>query len=103
MVGRGLGVGDLNEQLIDEHIDWAREQTLARTPAAVQYLSLAKRFLAARDVLVLGGPASGDLRGVPRRPSGALSDAVGELAIWLRTNGRSGKRHRRVGRRAGFV
>jgi hypothetical protein len=83
----GFGVADLNEQLIDEHIDWAREQSMARTPAAVQYLPLAKRFLAVRGVLVLRGPASRDLGGVPRRLAGALSDAVGELAIWLRTNG----------------
>jgi site-specific recombinase XerD len=87
MAARGLTVADLNEDVIDEHIRAERERSGAPSPAAVQYLPLAKRFLASRGVLVLRGPASRDLGGVPRLPAGPLAGVVTELAIWLRAKG----------------
>jgi site-specific recombinase XerD len=87
MAARGLTVADLNEDVIDEHIRSERQRSGARSPAAVQYLPLAKRFLAWRGVLVLRGPASRDLGGVPRRAAGPLAGVVTELVMWLRTKG----------------
>jgi site-specific recombinase XerD len=87
MAARGLTVADLNEDVIDEHIRSERQRSGARSPAAVQYLPLAKRFLAWRGVLVLRGPASRDLGGVPRRAAGPLAGVVTELVMWLRAKG----------------
>ena len=87
MAACGLTVADLNEDVIDEHIRAERLRSGARSPAAVQYLPLAKRFLASRGVLVLRGPASRELGGVPRLPAGPLAGVVTELAIWLRAKG----------------
>jgi hypothetical protein len=50
MAASGLTVADLNEDVIDEHIHAERQRSGARSPAAVQYLPLAKRFLASRRV-----------------------------------------------------
>ena len=53
----------------------------------MQYLPLAKRFLASRGVLVVRGPASRSLGGVPRLLAGPLAGVVIELSIWLHANG----------------
>ena len=87
MAGCGLTVTDLSEDVIDEHIRAERLRSGARSPAAVQYLPLAKRFLASRGVLVVRGPASRSLGGVPRLLAGPLAGVVIELSIWLHANG----------------
>ena len=86
MAAGGLTVAELTEDVIDEHIR-AEQRSGARSPAAVQYLPLVKRFLASRGVLVLRPPASRNLGGTPRLPAGPLADVVTELVIWLRAKG----------------
>jgi site-specific recombinase XerD len=87
MAGRGLGISDLDEDVIDEHIRAERQRSGARSPAAAQYLPVAKRFLAFQGVLVLRARASRDLGGIPRLPAGPLAGVVSELVAWLRAEG----------------
>jgi site-specific recombinase XerD len=87
MAARGLGVADLDEDVIDEHIRTERQRSGARSPAAAQYLPLAKRFLASQGVLVLRAPVSRNLGGIQRLPAGPLVSLVSELVTWLRAEG----------------
>jgi hypothetical protein len=87
MADRGLGIADLDEDVIDEHIRAERQRSGARSPAAAQYLPVAKRFLAFQGVLVLRARASRDLGGIPRLPAGPLAGVVSELVAWLRAEG----------------
>jgi hypothetical protein len=87
MAVRGLGVADLDEDVIDEHIRTERQRSGARFPGAAQYLPLAKKFLAHQGVLVLRAPVSRELGGIPRLPAGPLAGVVGELVAWLRAEG----------------
>jgi site-specific recombinase XerD len=87
MDSRGLGVSDLDEGLIDEHIRMERQRSGARSPAAAQYLPVAKRFLTDQGILVLRARASRDLGGIPRLPAGPLSGVVTESVAWLRAEG----------------
>ena len=90
MADCGLSVRDLDEALIDAHIRGEQERSAAKFPAALQYLPLAKRFLASRNVLVLRGPASRALGGIPRLAAGPLAGTVTELVAWMRTEGYAG-------------
>lgn len=89
VTGRGLGTGDVDEDVIDEYIDLERQRSGSRVPAAAQYLPLAKRFLAARGVLVLRSPVSRARHGRPRLSGGPLDEVVLELVAWLRERGYS--------------
>ncbi len=87
MADRGLGVADLDEDVIDEHIHAERQRSGARSPAAAQYLPVVKKFLASQGVLVLHPRAGRGLGGIPRLAAGPLSGVVSELVVWLRAQG----------------
>lgn len=85
--GRGLGVEDVDEDVIDEYIDLERQRSGSTVPAAAQYLPLVKRFLAARGVLVLRPPVSRARHGCPCLSGGPLDELVLDLVAWLRDQG----------------
>lgn len=87
MTGQGLGVEDVDEDVIDQYIDLERQRSGSTAPAAAQYLPLVKRFLAARGVLVLRPPVSRARHGRPRLSGGPLDELVLELVAWLRDQG----------------
>lgn len=89
LLGRGLGAGDVDEDLIDEYIALERDRSGSRVPAAAQYLPLVKRFLAAQGVFALRPPASRSRGGVPRLHGGPLGELVVELVSWMRAEGYS--------------
>lgn len=87
VTGRGLGVEDVDEDVIDVYIELERQRSGSTVPAAAQYLPLVKRFLAARGVLVLRAPVSRARHGRPRLRGGPLDELVLELAAWLGDQG----------------
>jgi hypothetical protein len=87
LTGRGLGTEDVDEDVIDNYVELERQRSGSRAPAAAQYLPLVKRFLAARDVLVLHPPVSRARHGLHRLSGGPLDEVVLDLVAWLRDQG----------------
>jgi site-specific recombinase XerD len=87
MSARGLSAADLNEEVLDEYIRAEQRRAGSRTPAAFQYLPLAKRYFAEQGVLALRGPVSRDRGGIPRLLVGPLSELIADLVAWLRAEG----------------
>ncbi len=87
VTGRGLGVKDVDEDLIDEYVRAEQERSGSTVTAAAQYLPLVKRFLAAQGVLVLRPPVSRRRHGRPRLEGGPLDQAVVDLVAWLPEQG----------------
>jgi len=51
MARRHLGLADLDPELIDGYVGQEQERTGSRTPAAFQYLPIARRYLVAAGVM----------------------------------------------------
>ena len=85
--GRGLGAGDLDEDLIDEYVRAEQLRSGSKVPAAAQYLPLVKRFLAAQGVLVERPPVSRRRDGRPRLQGGPLDQVVLDLMTWMKEQG----------------
>lgn len=86
MSTRRLGLGDLDEDLIEEYIEEEKQRSGSMVPAAVQYLPLVMRFFADQGVMVRG-PVSRDRHGLPRLLVGPLSGMIVDLVGWLKTEG----------------
>jgi site-specific recombinase XerD len=84
---RDVGLADLDEDVIDECVLAEQARSGSKFPAAFQYLPLAKRFLASRELVVLRGPSRRDRAGMPRLPAGPLAEVVVDLVAWLRAEG----------------
>ena len=85
--GRGIGLAEFTEDVIEEYIAAEQSRSGSRFPAAFQYLPAVKRFLASQGVLTLRGPAPRDRGGIPRLAAGPLTEVVPALVEWLRTEG----------------
>jgi hypothetical protein len=59
MARRHLELADLHADLINEYVAQEQERTGSRTPAAFQYLPIARRYLVAAGVMSQAAPASG--------------------------------------------
>lgn len=87
MADRGLEAADLDGELIEEYVRAEQRRSGSRTPAAAQYLGLAKRFLAAQGVVVPRPAPSRDRQGLPRLLVGPLVEVIAELVAWLKSEG----------------
>lgn len=87
MAERGLGAADLDGKLVEEYVCAEQQRSGSRTPAAAQYLPLAKRFLADQGVVVPRPAPSRDRRGLPRLLVGPLAEVIPELVAWLKAEG----------------
>jgi len=87
MAGCWLSAADLDEDVVDKYIRAEQQRSGSRSPAAFQYLPLARRFLAQQGVLVLRGPAGRDRGGLPRSAGGPLTAVIVDLVAWLRAQG----------------
>jgi site-specific recombinase XerD len=85
--GRGIGLAELTEDVIDEYVALEQIRSGSRFPAAFQYLPAAKRFLASQGVLTLRDPAPRGRGGIPRLASGPLTEVIPTLVGWLRAEG----------------
>ena len=73
---RDVGLADLDEDVIDEYVLAEQARSGSKFPAALQYLPLAKRFLASHELVVLRGPSRRDRAGGPPLPAGPLAGGV---------------------------
>src|SRR5215472_1557536 len=87
MARRHLELADLNPGLIDEYVGQEKERTSSRTPAAFQYLPIARRYLVAAGVMRPAAPVSRNRGGVPRLLAGPLAAVIPEMVTWLRLQG----------------
>jgi len=87
MARRHLELADLDGDLIDEYVGQEQERTGSRSPAAFQYLPVARRYLVAAGVVRPAAPVSRCRGGVPRLLAGPLASMVPEMVTWLRVQG----------------
>ena len=87
MARRHLELADLDPDLIDEYVGQEQERTSSRTPAAFQYLPIARRYLVAAGVMRPAAPVSRSRGGVPRLLAGPLAAVIPEMVTWLRLQG----------------
>ena len=87
MADRHLGLADLDVDVIEEYIGGEQERIGSRTPAAFQYLPIARRYLTEAGVLAPAGPVSRCRGGVPRLLAGPLTGAIYELVAWMKLQG----------------
>jgi site-specific recombinase XerD len=87
MARRHLELADLDGDLIDEYVGQEQERTGSRTPAAFQYLPIARRYLVAAGVMRPAAPVSRCRDGVPRLLAGPLASMIPEMVTWLRLQG----------------
>jgi hypothetical protein len=70
MARRHLELADLDGDLIGEYVGQEQERTGGRTPAAFQYLPIARRYLVAAGVMGPAAPVGRCRDGVPRLLAG---------------------------------
>jgi len=87
MADRHLGLADLDVDVIEEYIGGEQERIGSRTPAAFQYLPIARRYLTEAGVLAPAGPVSRCRGGVPRLLAGPLTGVIYELVAWMKLQG----------------
>jgi integrase/recombinase XerD len=87
MAQRQLELPDLDRDLIDEYVGSEQERIGSRTPAAFQYLPVARRYLVAAGVMRPAAPVGRSRGGVPRLLAGPLAGVIPELVTWLRLQG----------------
>lgn len=87
MAQRHLELADLDGDLIDEYVRSEQERIGSRTPAAFQYLPVARRYFVAAGVIRPAASASRSRGGVPRLLAGPLAGVIPELVTWLRLQG----------------
>jgi integrase/recombinase XerD len=87
MADRHLGLADLDGDVIEEYIGGEQERIGSRTPAAFQYLPIARRYLTEAGVLASAGPVIRSRGGVPRLLAGPLAGVIYELVTWMKLQG----------------
>ena len=87
MARRHLELADLHADLINEYVAQEQERTGSRTPAAFQYLPIARRYLVAAGVMSPAAPASRSRGGVPRLLAGPLASMIPAMVTWLGLQG----------------
>jgi site-specific recombinase XerD len=87
MARRHFELADLDGDLIDEYVGQEQERTGSRTPAAFQYLPIARRYLVAAGVMRAAVLVSRRRDGVPRLLVGPLASMIPEMVTWLRLQG----------------
>jgi len=87
MADRGVGLADLDGHVIEQYIGGEQERIGSRTPAAFQYLPIARRYLTEAGVLAPAGPVIRSRGGVPRLLAGPLTGVVYELVTWMKLQG----------------
>jgi hypothetical protein len=90
MADRHLGLADLDGDVIEEYIEGEQKRIGSRTPAAFQYLPIARRYLTEAGVLASAGPVIRSRGGVPRLLAGPLAGVIYELVCGLLRNRRDG-------------
>jgi len=87
MAQRHLELADLDGHVIEEYIGAEQERIGSRTPAAFQYLPIARRYLTEAGVLAPAGPVIRSRGGVPRLLVGPLTGVIYELVTWMKLQG----------------
>ncbi len=87
MARRHLELADLDGDLIDEYVGQEQERTGGRTPAAFQYLPIARRYLVAAGVMGPAAPVSRCRDGVPRLLADPLAGMIPQMVTWMRLQG----------------
>jgi len=83
----GAGLADLNEDLVDAYVTAEQARSGSQSSAAFQHTPLVKRFLADQHGMVLRGPKSRALHGIPRLREGPLASRIPALVEWLTEQG----------------